>query len=82
MIFDFTNTAYMDDSAALVVEELVDAAWNEDTECIVMGLSGQPEMTMRALNALKHIPEDHFADDMDGARAIAARLLGLEAVTA
>ena len=46
-----------------------------------MGLSGQPEMTMRALNALKHIPEDHFADDMDGAREIAARLLGLEAVT-
>ena len=81
VIFDFTNTAYMDDSAALVVEELVDAAWNEDTECIVMGLSGQPEMTMRALNALKHIPEDHFADDMDGAREIAARLLGLEAVT-
>ena len=82
VIFDFTNTAYMDDSAALVVEELVDAAWNEDTKCIVMGLSGQPEMTMRALNALKHIPEDHFADDMDGAREIAARLLGLEAVTA
>ena len=82
VIFDFTNTAYMDDSAALVVEELVDVAWNEDTKCIVMGLSGQPEMTMRALNALKHIPEDHFADDMDGAREIAARLLGLEAVTA
>ena len=82
VIFDFTSTAYMDDSAALVVEELVDVAWNEDTKCIVMGLSGQPEMTMRALNALKHIPEDHFADDMDGAREIAARLLGLEAVTA
>ena len=81
VIFDFTSTAYMDDSAALVVEELVDVAWNEDTKCIVMGLSGQPEMTMRALNALKHIPEDHFADDMDGAREIAARLLGLEATT-
>ena len=72
----------MDDSAALVVEELVDVALNEDTKCIVMGLSGQPETTLRALNALEHIPEDHFADDMDGAREIAARLLGLEAVTA
>ena len=82
VIFDFTSTAYMDDSAALVVEELVDVALNEDTKCIVMGLSGQPETTLRALNALKHIPEDHFADDMDGAREIAARLLGLEAVTA
>ena len=82
VIFDFTSTAYMDDSAALVVEELVDVALNEDTKCIVMGLSGQPETTLRALNALEHIPEDHFADDMDGAREIAARLLGLEAVTA
>ena len=82
VIFDFTSTAYMDDSAALVVEELVDVALNEDTKCIVMGLSGQPETTLRALNALKRIQEDHFADDMDGAREIAARLLGLEAVTA
>ena len=82
VIFDFTSTAYMDDSAALVVEALVDVALNEDTKCIVMGLSGQPETTLRALNALKRIQEDHFADDMDGAREIAARLLGLEAVTA
>ena len=82
VIFDFTSTAYMDDSAALVVEELVDVALNEDTKCIVMGLSGQPETTLRALNALKRIQEDHFADDMDGAREIAARHLGLEAVTA
>ena len=82
VIFDFTSTAYMDDSAALVVEELVDVALNEDTKCIVMGLSGQPEMTLRALNALKRIQEDHYAVDMDGAREIAARLLGLEAVTA
>ena len=82
VIFDFTSTAYMDDSAALVVEALVDVALNEDTKCIVMGLSGQPETTLRALNALKRIQEDHFADDMDGAREIAARHLGLEAVTA
>ena len=81
VIFDFTNTAYMDDSAALVVEELIDAALNEDTECIVMGLTSQPELTMLSLNALKRIPEDHFAEDMDGAREIAARLLGLEPTT-
>ncbi len=81
VIFDFTSTAYMDDSAALVVEELIDAALNEDTECIVMGLTSQPELTMLSLNALKRIPEDHFAEDMDGAREIAARLLGLEPTT-
>ena len=81
VIFDFTRTAYMDDSAALVVEELIDNANNENTECIVMGLSGQADMTLRALNALDGIPQDRFADDMDGARSIAERLLGLEGTT-
>ena len=78
VIFDFTNTTYMDDSAALVVEELIDTALADNTECIVMGLSDQPAMTLRSLNALERIPEDHFADDIDAARETAGRLLGLE----
>ena len=81
VIFDFTNTTYMDDSAALVVEELIDTAYAEKTECIVMGLSDQPAMTLRALNALERIPKDQFAEHMDGAREIAGRLLGLETTT-
>ena len=78
VILDFTRTVYMDDSAALVVEELIDNAYSEDTACIVMGLSGQPEATLRALNALDRVPEDCIAGDMDEARAIAGRLLGLD----
>ena len=81
VIFDFTSTTYMDDSAALVVEELINTAFAEKTECIVMGLSDQPAMTLRALNALERIPEDRFADDMDGAREITRRLLGLDTAT-
>ena len=78
VVFDFTPTTYMDDSAALVIEQLIDNALAEDTDCVVMGLSGQPAATLRALNALRHIPEDQIAKDMDGAQAIALRLLGLE----
>ena len=78
VIFDFTQTAYMDDSASLVVEELIDTANAENTECIVTGLSGQPALSLRALNALDRIPEDQFADDIEGAREIAGRLLGIE----
>ena len=81
VIFDFTNTAYMDDSASLVIEELIDTAIAEHTECIVIGLSDQPAITLRALNSLKQIPEDQFADDINGAREIAARLLGLDKAT-
>ena len=80
VIFDFSETVYMDDSAALVVEELVDNALAEDTAPIVMGLSGQPALTMQALSSLDGVPEDQVAEDMDGARAIAGRLLGLEPV--
>ena len=82
VIFDFSDTAYMDDSASLVVEELIDTALVEDTACIIMGLSGQPSITLRALNALQRIPADQFAVDIDAAREIAGRLLGLGKATA
>ena len=42
MILDFSETVYMDDSAALVVEQMIDTAIAEDTPCIVLGLGGGP----------------------------------------
>ena len=75
MILDFTNTVYMDDSAALVVDQLIDTAISENTECIVMGLSGQPANSLRALNVLRLVPENHFVETLDGAREIAKQIL-------
>ena len=75
VILDFTGTVYMDDSAALVVEQLVDAAIAEDTECIVMGLDGSPAEALHGLNVLKHVKPDHFVDTLDEARDIAEKLL-------
>ena len=43
VILDFSGTVSIDDSAALVVEQMIDIAIAEDTECIVMGLTGAPE---------------------------------------
>ena len=76
VILNFTDTIYMDDSAALVVEQLIDVAMDENTECIVMGLEGMPAITLRALNVLRRVPEDRLVSDLDGAREIARRLLG------
>ena len=56
VILNFTDTVYMDDSAALVVEQLIDVAMDENTECIVMGLEGMPAITLRALNVLRRVP--------------------------
>ncbi len=77
VIFDFTDTVSVDDSAALVVEQLIDVAMDEDTECIVMGLAGRPATTLYALNVLKRVPEDHIVETLDEAREISKQLLGV-----
>ena len=77
VIFDFTDTVSVDDSAALVVEQLIDVAMDEDTECIVMGLAGRPATTLYALNVLRRVPEDHIVETLDDAREIAKQLLGV-----
>ena len=75
VILDFSDTVHMDDSAALVIEQMVDVAHDQDTECIVMGLGGRPAVTMRALNVLRRVPEDHFVADIDEAREVARGIL-------
>ncbi len=75
LILDFTDTLYVDDSAALVVEQLIDTAEEENTPCIVMGLDGFPHDTLMSLNVLKKISEGRFVADIDGAREVANRIL-------
>ena len=75
VILDFSDTVYMDDSAALVVEQLIDTAIEEDTECIVMGLKGRNAATLHALDVLRHVPEEHFVETLDEARETARRIL-------
>ncbi len=75
VIFDFSETIYMDDSAALVLEQLIDVAIDQDTECIVMSLSGLPARTLWSLDALQRVPQDQIVEDLDEAREAARRLL-------
>ena len=78
VIFDFSETLHMDDSAAMVVEQMIDIAIEEDTESIIMGLSGSPvERNLTALNILAKVPEDRFVADLDGARAVARNILNI-----
>ena len=75
VIFDFSDTVYMDDSAALVVEHLIDAAIEQDTDCIVVGLTGLPAATLGALNVLRRVPDDRIVDTLDDARETAKGIL-------
>ena len=75
VILDFTDTVYVDDSAALVVEQLIDTAIDEGTGVIIMGLAGNPAITLKALNVLRHVPEDRFVSNLEEARAVAGKIL-------
>ena len=75
VILDFSDTVYVDDSAALVVEQLIDGAIAEDTACVVMGLAGLPATTLQALNVLRRVPEENFVETLDDARETARRIL-------
>ena len=75
VILDFTDTVYVDDSAALVVEQLIETATGYDTHCIVMGLGGASVHNIQALNVLRRVPSDHIVNTWDEAREVAAVLL-------
>ena len=75
VIFDFSGATYIDDSAAMMISRLLATAGKEDTECIVMGLSGKVARTLHALDILRDLSEDHVVDTMEEARGVAIRLL-------
>ena len=75
VIFDFTETRHMDDSAAYMMGQLIDVALESGAKCIVMGLEESRATSVRELNVLHSVPEENFVDDLDGARVVARRLL-------
>ena len=75
VIFDFSDTTYLDDSAAMVIEQLMAVADKAHTEFIVMGLSGSVADTLRMLGVLRHVAEGRVVETLDEARQIAGNLL-------
>ena len=77
VILDFSDTIYLDDSAAMMVEQMIEVAREEDTEVIVMGLTGPVERNLRSLNIFRNIPDDRFVDTLYEARDAARDLLNV-----
>ena len=76
VIFDFSETSGMDDSAAMAVEDLINSiVRDQDKACIISGLSDQLEEDLSALGIFDNVPSEDFAQDMDDAKVIAARIL-------
>ena len=75
VIFDFSGATHLDDSAAMVIERLIDVAGKAETEIIVAGLAGSVNDTLDTLNILQRVPGDRIVETLDEARDIAAGLL-------
>lgn len=76
VIFDFSETTGMDDSAAMAVEDLINSiVRDQDKVCIVSGLSPGLEENLGSLGIFDNVPKEDFAKDMDEAKLIAARIL-------
>ena len=78
VIFDFSRATFLDDSAAMLVEQLIDAARRSQTGVIVMGLQGKVADTLHTLDILRHVPEGHVVETLDDARRVASSLLGID----
>ncbi len=54
----------------------MDLAESEQTECIVMGLSGLTARTLNTLGILQHVPKRRIVETLDDARQAARGILG------
>ena len=75
VIFDFSETTYVDDSAAMMIEQLIGVAARSDTACVMMGIPDSVAATLSALNVLREVPADRVVGDLDEARAVAKECL-------
>ena len=75
VIFDFAEASYIDDSAAMLMHQLIEVATHEHTEVVVANLSGSVADTLDALGVLQEVPEDRVVASREAARRIAYRLV-------
>ena len=75
VIFDFSDATYLDDSAAMLIRQLLEVAAKSRTHVIVMAVSGSVEKTLLTLDILAGVPGEHVVETMDEAREAAAALL-------
>ena len=78
VILDFSQTTYIDDSAAMVIEQLLGVAEEKRTGVIVMGLAASVAKNLWAFNILRLVPDGCIVEDLDEAREAAKTILGHE----
>ena len=75
VIFDFTRTSALDDSAVRVLEQLFHRAEENNTPSIIAGLSGASANALESIGALDTIPRDRRVETLEEAKVLARQLL-------
>ena len=75
VVMDFSETVYIDDSAALTVERMIEAALDKGIHVVVMGLQERIADTLQSLGTLDKVPRDRIVGNLDEAGDLATRIL-------
>ena len=75
-IFDFSNTEYIDDSAAVTISELLGFAMAARSRTIVIaGLRQEVADTLHSMRLLNRVPAGNFAADVEEAKQLVRPML-------
>ena len=75
-IFDLSRTSYIDDSAAVIISELVSVALDRHTRTIIIaGMNQEVSDTMHSMGLLDKVPKGNYASDVEQAKLIIRPLL-------
>ena len=76
VIFDLSRTIYVDDTAAVIIGQLVDTAMTRSTRrFVIAGLQGDVADSLNAMDLLARVSPEHFAADLDEAKRIVRPML-------
>ena len=75
-IFDFSRTEYIDDTASVIISELIGVAVAASSRTIVIaGLRQDVADTLHSMKLLNRVPPDNFAADLEEAKRIIRPML-------
>ena len=76
VVFDMSRTVYLDDSASVIIGELVQIAMAQRSRTfIIAGLTDSVANTLHSMGLLDRVPNEHFAVGMEEAMQIVRSML-------
>lgn len=75
VIFDFSQTDDLDDSAVIVIGALISSSYEQGKPCVILGLDKKIGRLLHSLQALEQVDDSNYVDTLDEAKKLAKSLL-------